>query len=156
MIGIFLINETPSTFFKGNIGIRQGCPLSPYLFILAIKGLGRLALDAKGKGIFSRIKVSRTLFITHILYVDDILIFGDRKLDGCQHLKDIIDIFYGALGMKISLHKSSFSFSCQDQLIIDSISHMFPYKLEVLDLSIKHLGLYLKPNAYKKEIGVGY
>ena len=58
-----------------------------------IEGLSRLILDAKENGIFIGIKVTRTLFITHLLYVYNVLIFGDGDLVGWKHLKDIIDIF---------------------------------------------------------------
>ena len=37
-----LINVTPSKFFFASRGIRQGCPLSPLLFLLVIEGLSRL------------------------------------------------------------------------------------------------------------------
>ena len=67
-------------------------------------------------------------------------------------MKDIIGIFCGASGMNINSHKSSFSFTCRDQLITDSITHLFSYKLEVLELGIKYLGFHLKPNAYKKGV----
>ena len=33
-----MVNGTPSSFFTAMHGIRKGCPLSPLLFILVIKG----------------------------------------------------------------------------------------------------------------------
>ena len=41
-----LLNGPPSDFFPASRGIRQGCPLSPLLFILIIESLGRIILDA--------------------------------------------------------------------------------------------------------------
>ena len=57
--------------------------------------------------------------------------------------------------MNINSHKSSFSFNYSDQLITESITHIFPYRLEALDSGIKYLDFHLNPNAYKKGIGPG-
>ena len=43
-----LINGAASPFFKGKRGLRQGCPLSPLLFLLVAEGLSQLILKAKG------------------------------------------------------------------------------------------------------------
>lgn len=75
-----LINGSPSHFFKGNRGLRQGCPLSPYIFILVIEGLGLMLKRAKEQKINKGVKVVGSMFITHLLYVDDALIFGDRSV----------------------------------------------------------------------------
>ena len=103
-----LINGSPSPFFKGTRGIKQGCPLSPYLYIMAIEGFSRLIINAKENKLFSGIKVTITQFLTHLLYVDDILIIGDGTLADWKHLKGIIDIFCGTSGMKLA-HINRFS-----------------------------------------------
>ena len=41
-----LVNGTPSPTFKPMRGIRQGDPLSPFIFVLMMEGLGRL-INAK-------------------------------------------------------------------------------------------------------------
>ena len=75
-----LINGTPSKFFSASRGIRQGCPLSPLLFILVIEGLGFLISDARDHGLIRGIKVSSLLALTHLLFVDDVILLGTGTL----------------------------------------------------------------------------
>ena len=67
----------------------------------------------------------------------------------------IIRLFCEASGMKISSHKSYFSYSCGDQLIIDSFTHLFSFNLKVLESGINYLGFHLKMNAYNKGVWDG-
>ena len=42
-----LINGEPQGFFKPTRGIKQGDPLSPYLFLLCVEGLSAMLMRAK-------------------------------------------------------------------------------------------------------------
>ena len=64
---VVLVNGTPSQFLCASQGIRQGYPLSPLLFILAIEGLSLMILDAREHGLIRGIKISPTLALTHLL-----------------------------------------------------------------------------------------
>ena len=61
-----LINGTPSDFFSVSRGLRQGCPLSPLLFILIMEGLSRIILDAQHHGKIMGYRYSPSLSITHL------------------------------------------------------------------------------------------
>jgi hypothetical protein len=76
-----LINGSASHLFHLERGLRHGFPLSLFLFLLDVEGLSRAILEAKRLGSFSGIKISQTLQITHLLFVDDVLIFsfGSRR-----------------------------------------------------------------------------
>ena len=77
---VVLINGTPSSFFIASKGIRQGCPLSPLLFILVIEGISLLINDARVKGLIKGIKIFPTLAVTHLLFVDDVILLGTGTL----------------------------------------------------------------------------
>ena len=71
-----MINGTPTGLFAASCGIRQGFPLSPLLFLLVIEGIGLLIKDAQRKGKIKGIKVSSLLAVSHLLFVDDVVLFG--------------------------------------------------------------------------------
>jgi hypothetical protein len=72
-----LLNDSATTFFQVERGLCQGCTLSPLLFLLVAEELSRFLAGAKMVGRFTGIKISNGMTITHLLFVDDILIFCD-------------------------------------------------------------------------------
>ena len=71
-----LINGIPSMFSLVSQGIRQGFPLSLLLFILIIESLSLLISNAQHRGAISGIRVSPSINLTHVLFVDDVIPFG--------------------------------------------------------------------------------
>ena len=71
-----LINGAASPFFHAERGLRQGFPLSPLLFMLVAEGLSRAIRAAKVEGRFAGIQIASHLNVTHLLFVDDVLIFA--------------------------------------------------------------------------------
>lgn len=67
-----LTNGVPSCFLKASQG-----SLSPLLFLLVIEGMGRMISVAHSRGSFSGMGITRNIFITHLIFVDDVLIFGN-------------------------------------------------------------------------------
>ena len=96
---VVLINGTPSKFFKASQGIRQGCPLSPLLFILIIEGLSLLIADAREHGLIKGIKISSSLALTHLLFVDDVILLGTSTFSEWMAFEVILSTFYKASGM---------------------------------------------------------
>ena len=83
---VVLINGATSPFFHSERGLCQGCPLSPLLFLLVVEGLSRALLDAKRRGQSEGLRVATNLNITHLLFVDDILIFCNGSLKEAENL----------------------------------------------------------------------
>eukprot|EP00253_Pinus_taeda_P035962 PITA_35962 len=73
-----LVNGTPSKTFKASRGIRQGDPISPFLFILAAEGLGRYLKQERVAGNIKGLRLwGNDLPITHQQFVDDIMLVGE-------------------------------------------------------------------------------
>eukprot|EP00253_Pinus_taeda_P008065 PITA_08065 len=146
-----LINGAASQFFKSQRGLRQGCPLSPLIFLLAAEGLSRLISKAKRAGLVTGLEVAVNLFITHLLFVDDILLFTSGNINEIKELKDILEIFLKATGLQINPRKSHLimeAFSRQEE---NSISSSLPFEICNMDQLFKYLGYWLKPFAYRKQ-----
>lgn len=82
------INGAPTERFNPQRGLRQGDPLSPYLFIIYLETLlcvlNHLDASDKCKGL----KLSRTgISLSHLFFADDCLIFFKPNLESCGHLK---------------------------------------------------------------------
>ena len=74
---VVLFNGSASLFFRAKGGLRQGFPLSPLLFLMVAEGLSHSLFEAKRTSGFKGIHISQPLFIYHLPFVDDILIFCD-------------------------------------------------------------------------------
>jgi hypothetical protein len=102
-----LINGSASPFFRYERVLIQGFPLSPLFFLLVAQGLSRALAAENQRRSFPVIKITSSLQVTHLLFVDDILIFtmGSRLEVGT--LKSIINIFSKSTGMIINEEKST-------------------------------------------------
>ncbi|RVW75378.1 Transposon TX1 uncharacterized 149 kDa protein [Vitis vinifera] len=87
---LMLVNGTPASFFNSSRRLRQGDPLSPYLFVIGMKALSVLIKRAVSGGFFTSFRVKgrggERVQLTHLLYADDMLIFYDASKDQLAHL----------------------------------------------------------------------
>jgi hypothetical protein len=72
-----------------------------------VEGLSRALHREKNQGLLNGVKIVGDLSISHLLFVDDILLFGLGSVREGQVLKDILNVFSSAIGMLINLEKSA-------------------------------------------------
>eukprot|EP00253_Pinus_taeda_P018186 PITA_18186 len=92
-----LINGRPSKFFKSSRGLRQGCPLSPFLYIIMAETLSVQLENLRNKREITGICIERGIKeINHSLFADDKIInWGSVQSDGQeiqQRISQILDI----------------------------------------------------------------
>lgn len=87
----YLINDTAQGSVTPQRGIRQGDPLSPYLFILCGEILSGLCTRAKERGTLRGIKVARNSpEVNHLLFADDMMFFCQSTEENCKTLTSIL------------------------------------------------------------------
>ena len=105
-----LINGTPEGFFNSSRGLRQGDPLSPYLFVIGMETFSRLIHRAVRGGFLSgcRIKGRRGdgALVSHLLFANDTLVFCDTSQDQMAYLSWLLMWFEAISGLRINLDKS--------------------------------------------------
>lgn len=76
-----LLNGSPFGNFNTLRGLRQGNPLSPYLFILRAEVLSHMLTKAEDMGFMQAVRVTRgALSISHLFFADDVFIFCNAKV----------------------------------------------------------------------------
>ncbi|XP_062119052.1 uncharacterized protein LOC133832764 [Humulus lupulus] len=107
-----LMNENPLKEIILARWLRQGDPLSPYLFILGNEVLSKLLLKAQGEGILSGYEVAGGfLKISHLLYVDVTMLFREANIDPVNLLQQCLHKYSYWSGQHINMNKSSIIFS---------------------------------------------
>ncbi|TYK15315.1 LINE-1 retrotransposable element ORF2 protein [Cucumis melo var. makuwa] len=102
-----LINGRPQGRIKANRGLRQGDPLSPFLFVIAMDYLSRLLSHLEASGAIKGVSLNNNCNISHILFADDILLFLEDNDFFLNNLRMALFLFEKASGLKINLSKSA-------------------------------------------------
>ena len=88
----FNVNGEAKKYVIPARGIRQGDPLSPYLFLLCSEGLSSVLKNATRQGSISGLRISKHgLAITHLFFADDMLIFCKAVGAETRKLREILD-----------------------------------------------------------------
>lgn len=108
----FLINGAISGRVYPKCGIRQGYPLSPYLFILCAKGFFFIMLSAvEVSWHINGVQFAYNAMVTHLLFTDDSFIFYWTALCDCTYLKYIFDFYITTSGQCFNYDNFSLLFS---------------------------------------------
>jgi hypothetical protein len=112
-----LVNGQPTQGIKHARALRQGNPLSPLLFILAIDPLQHIIEMAAHKRVLKPI-LPKTAQLRCSLYADDVTIFADPSTMELEHLYKILTFFGECSGLKVNISKTKiFPIRLQEQAV---------------------------------------
>ncbi|KAL9678589.1 hypothetical protein QQ045_016436 [Rhodiola kirilowii] len=101
------INGKITSFFVPERGLRQGDPLSPYLFILCSEWLSHSLSKFESDRIIEGIKISRGApQITHLMFADDCLLLFKVGDGTAAALSYMLTSYEGISGQTINYNKS--------------------------------------------------
>ena len=107
-----LLNRKPIGYIKPSRGIREGDPLSPYLFLLCAEGLSALLRKAERDRKISGVSVCRGgPKISHLLFFDDSLLFCCASSAECHRLMEVLAMYERASGQMVNKEKTALFFS---------------------------------------------
>ncbi|CAI8609513.1 unnamed protein product [Vicia faba] len=100
-------------YFEAKKGIGQGDPLSSYLFVLYIDKLSHLIIEAVEDKRRECMKIgSKRPKMSHLMFEDNLILFGKASEAQIQIVMDILNLFCKALGQRVSMDKSNIVFFC--------------------------------------------
>jgi hypothetical protein len=103
-----LINGSPQGLISPTRGLRQGDPLSPYLFLLCAEGLSSLLSSAEQQGVISGLPIApRGFRLSHLFFAYDSLLFCRANFTEWCAIHGILEVYERASGQKINREKTS-------------------------------------------------
>jgi Reverse transcriptase (RNA-dependent DNA polymerase) len=138
-----LPNGIPGTYFECHKGVRQGDPLSPYLFLLVAEGLNKMLIKGIALGHFEGLgpPVLDNRKVLNLQYADDTILFLKADYMMVERLKWTLRAFEGLSGLKINFTKSKLIPLNIDASLAHNFTTQLNYKLG--SPPMKYLGLSL-------------
>ncbi|XP_056691641.1 uncharacterized protein [Spinacia oleracea] len=107
-----LVNGKPTSSFRPRCGLRQGDPLSPYLFVLCMEVFSASLRLAERQHLLRGISICRNApSISHLFFADDSLLFFEVSPDACHEVTLVLDQFSLLSGQLVNYQKSFVKFS---------------------------------------------
>lgn len=132
------INGEMCGYFNGSKGLRQGDPLLPYLFVLAMEVLSQMLNANFSNGRIGHHPKAAQPLITHLAFADDLMIFFDGEVNSLQNIADTLQLFSIWSGLAMNHHKTDLFIAGMNQAETDDISSL---GFSLGSLPVHYLGL---------------
>lgn len=93
-----LVNGRPTDWISPKRGVRQGDPLSPYLFILVAQNLTLMLNFANRHGFIPGFSSSLRYNFNHLMYADDLILITTASRKSARNIKLCLDFYHHISG----------------------------------------------------------
>ncbi|XP_048502962.1 uncharacterized protein LOC125498737 [Beta vulgaris subsp. vulgaris] len=135
-------------FFEGKQGLRQGDPVSPLLFVIAMDYFSRLMARMGKKKEFQYHPRCRSLALYHLIFADDLMLFSKGDIQSTLLLRRALKAFADTSGLEASQHKTTIYFGSVDEEIQNRIVQLTGFQRG--DFPFKYLGIPITTKKLKK------
>jgi hypothetical protein len=143
-----ILNGVPDQCICHGRGLRQGDPLSPLLFVLAMKVLNSLFGQTEECNLFTSLHALAIRFIVS-LYADDLMVFLTPNEADVRLACAIMEFFADALGLRTNIAKCQFGpIRCSNDQVAQ-VQQCFP--CQVISFPFCNLGVPLSTHKLKKD-----
>jgi len=133
------VNGELAGYFGSERGFRQGCSLSPYLFVICMNVLSKKIDKAASDKRIDYHPNCKKLNLTHLCFADDLMVFVEGNKKSIENTLEVFEDFAIHSGLKISLEKSTLYMAGLQEHQRDEILQQFPF--EYGSLPVRYLGL---------------
>lgn len=116
------LNGSLEGYFKGESGLRQGDPLSPYLFVIAMEALTACINKNVESSEFSYHWRTKELNLSHLIFADDVFLFCKGDMASVQKIMKGVNEFSKISGLSANISKSRCFFGNVEEGVANDIS----------------------------------
>lgn len=132
------VNGISEGFFKSTKGLRQGDPLSPYLFVLGMEVFSSLLKSRFDACYIHYHPKTSELSITHLMFADDVMVFFYGGCSSLHGITEVLSDFSSWSGLDVNKEKKTLFLADVDNCETTSIASFgFP----TCTLPVRYLGL---------------
>ncbi|XP_058734049.1 uncharacterized protein LOC131605745 [Vicia villosa] len=125
-----LVNGSPTKEFKVHKGLRQGDPLSPFLFVLVVEGLSGLVKKSIQLGEFQNYSFNANCKVDILQFADDTLLVGEGSWKHLWAVRAVLRAFEIVSGLGINYNKSKLIGINTNEHFLEAASNFLSCKVE--------------------------
>lgn len=133
------VNGELEGFFSSSWGVRQGCSLSPYIYVIVSNVLSKLLNKAAVEGKIGFHPRCKEVNLSHLSFADDIVVFTNGTPDSLEGTLEVFEEFTRISGLRLNVAKSTVFAAGRGKVALESEAALAG--LFVSALPIRYLGL---------------